>query len=148
MKFQTLIILIIVSFLGCKSAPNTSASFQSILDKAVKKRSNQLSGVSMTVLAPKLNILWTGASGYDSKKKLNKLSAEQPFRIASVTKTFVATAILLLQEEEKLNLENAIAPYLSEEHLQLLTADGYDPSAITIKQFLQHRSGREYILYR
>ncbi|MEB8345415.1 serine hydrolase [Flavobacteriaceae bacterium KMM 6898] len=141
MKYHILIVLIAISFLGCKTAPNNPASFQSILDKAVKKKSNQLSGVSMTVLAPKLNILWSGASGYDSKEKLQKLSAEQPFRIASVTKTFVATAILRLQEEKKLNLEDSIAPYLSEEHLQLLTADGYDPTAITIKHCLQHRSG-------
>ncbi|MGY8915670.1 MAG: serine hydrolase domain-containing protein, partial [Flavobacteriales bacterium] len=78
---------------------------------------------------------------YDSKQKTHKLSAKQPFRIASVTKTFVAAAILRLQEEEKLSLEDSIAPYLSDEHLQLLTTDGYDPKAITIKHCLQHRSG-------
>lgn len=95
----------------------------------------------MTVIAPRLNILWTGASGFYSREKTNKLSAKQPFRIASVTKIFVAAAILRLQEEEKLMLEDSIAPYLSDDHLQLLINDGYDPMAITIKHCLQHRSG-------
>jgi D-alanyl-D-alanine carboxypeptidase len=105
MKHQILIVIILITLWGCNTTPpNNTAAFQSILDKAVKKKRNQLSGVSMTVLAPKLNITWTGASGYDSKKKTHKLSAEQPFRIASVTKTFVATAIMRLQEEQKLKL--------------------------------------------
>lgn len=136
--FLSLIASIIL--LGCRTAPG-NPNFQSILDKAVKKKSNELSGVSMTVLAPKLDIYWTGASGYDSKEKTQKLSAQQPFRIASVTKTFVAAAILRLQEDQKLKLGDSITTFLSDEHIQLLAADGYDINKITIKQCLQHRSG-------
>ncbi len=140
MKNIFLLIIFTLFLLGCRTAPR-SLNFQSILDKAVKKKSNQLSGVSMTVFAPKLDIYWTGASGYDSKEKTQKLSAEQPFRIASVTKTFVAAAILRLQEDQKLRLGDSISPYLSEEHIQLLKSDGYDPDMISIKHCLQHRSG-------
>ncbi|MEJ1221867.1 serine hydrolase domain-containing protein [Sediminicola sp. 1XM1-17] len=140
MKTFFLVLIVSLFFLGCRTTP-AHPKFQVILDKAVKKKSNNLSGVSMTVLAPTLNISWSGAAGYDSKEKTHKLSAEQPFRIASVTKTFVASAILRLQEEQKLKLEDSIAAYISEHHYQLLKSDGYDPDIITIKQCLQHRSG-------
>ncbi len=141
MKHHIPLIIVLLFVMGCKTTPKNSANFQLILDKSVKNKNNQLSGVSMTVIAPKLNILWTGASGFDSKKKTHKLSAKQPFRIASGTKTFVAAAILRLQEEKKLTLEDSIATYLSDEHLQLLRSDGYDPNAITIKHCLLHKSG-------
>ena len=65
------------------------------------------------------------------------VQANSHFRIASITKTFTAAAILLLQQEGKLNINDFIPPYLP-------ATPAYDipyKNQITIKQLLQHRGG-------
>ena len=55
------------------------------------------------------------------------------FRIASVTKTFVATVVLQLVGEGRLKLDEPVA-----EHLPNLLANG---GQITVRQLLNHTSG-------
>lgn len=69
------------------------------------------------------------------------MTAQTPFRLASVTKTFVAAAVLRLHEQGRLGLDTAISEKLSEEHLRLLREDGYDVDAITIRHLLMHSAG-------
>jgi D-alanyl-D-alanine carboxypeptidase len=69
------------------------------------------------------------------------LRVDTPFRIASVTKTFVAVAVLRLVEQGEIDLEAPIAGYLSPESVATLTRGGYDAGAITVHQLLDHTSG-------
>ncbi len=66
---------------------------------------------------------------------------EATFRIASVTKTFTAAATLRLVEEGQLALDAPIAAHLPAPYPALLTQGGYDPTAITVRQLLNHTSG-------
>lgn len=64
-------------------------------------------------------------------------SADSHFRIASITKTFTAAAIMRLKQEGLLNIDDTIGMYITDN-------PAYDiphRSQITIKQLLQHRSG-------
>ena len=85
-----------------ESAPITSA-FQSDIDSQV---SESMPGIMAAVVSRDRNIDWSGASGYSCKESRAALLPDQTFRIASVTKTFVATAILRLWEDGKLQLES------------------------------------------
>lgn len=59
------------------------------------------------------------------------------YRIASTTKTFVATVVLQLVGEGSLTLDDTV-----EEHLPgVVSGGGHDGSAITIRDLLQHTSG-------
>lgn len=61
------------------------------------------------------------------------------FRIASITKTFTATAIVQLRDEGMLRLDDSVA-----EHLVEFGAVGGLPAAasrVTVRQLLQHSSG-------
>jgi len=59
------------------------------------------------------------------------------YRIASTTKTFVATVVLQLVGEGSLSLDDTV-----EEHLPgVVSGGGHDGSAITIHDLLQHTSG-------
>ena len=69
------------------------------------------------------------------------LTAEHEFRIASVTKTFVAATVLRLVEEGELALDDPIAEHLPGRFTRLLTDDGYDVDAITVSQLLDHTAG-------
>lgn len=141
---QRIIILFFTIFLfNCNTTdiPREKV-FQNALDEAVNT-SNVIwtAGVSMTIIQPNTDLNWTGVAGVYDKKGTNLLQANQPFRIASVTKTFVAVAILRLQEESQLFIDNSIEKYISTPHLELLQKGGYDPSKITIRHCLNHTSG-------
>jgi D-alanyl-D-alanine carboxypeptidase len=69
------------------------------------------------------------------------LTADHSLRIASVTKTFVAAAILRLLEQGRLELDDAIARLLLPASRGILREGGYDPGAITVRMLLAHTSG-------
>lgn len=69
------------------------------------------------------------------------MTAKTPFRLASVTKTFVAAAILRLCEQGLLNIDSPIEELILQEHRILLQRDGYDTKAITVRHLLMHASG-------
>jgi D-alanyl-D-alanine carboxypeptidase len=86
------------------------------------------SDVSISVRSPQLT--WTGGA-----------KANAPFRIASVTKTFVATATLRLVEQGRLRLDDPVSRHLDGGTVALLRSGGYAPNAITIRELLKHTSG-------
>lgn len=133
--------MMISSVMVTAQVENHNVALQSILDKACRKKKNTIVGVSLTVKSPELNIDFSGSSGFDSTEKQNPVRVEQPFRIASLTKVFVATAILRLYEKGLLSLQDPISNYISEEHIAILKDGGYNPELITIRHCLTHTSG-------
>ena len=85
-------------------------------------------------------LTWSGAAGINDLKLGDSLQVRQTFRIASVTKTYVAAAILRLMEEKVLLLEDPISKHLSPIHAKILAQD-YDLEQITIAQILRHSAG-------
>jgi D-alanyl-D-alanine carboxypeptidase len=59
------------------------------------------------------------------------------YRIASTTKTFVATVVLQLVGEGSLSLDDTVEAHLP----GVVRGEGHDGSAITIRDLLQHTSG-------
>jgi len=82
----------------------------------------------------------SGTISPDSTKTPNENSG---IRIASVSKLFTATSIMLLAEQGKLSLDDSIATYLPASSIKGLSLiNGKDYTAtITIRQLLSHRSG-------
>ncbi|MFD5920968.1 serine hydrolase domain-containing protein [Kitasatospora sp. NPDC058201] len=64
-------------------------------------------------------------------------SARERFRIGSVTKMFVATVLLQLQAEGRLDLDDAVETWLP----GVVSGNGNDGSAISVRQLLDHSSG-------
>ncbi|MEM7483628.1 MAG: serine hydrolase domain-containing protein [Bacteroidota bacterium] len=135
------------TLVACSSAKKTTygkdtvVELQKILDEECNTTENDIVGMSLTVISPQLDIDFTGSSGYDGLDKTALLKAEQPFRIASLTKVFVATAILRLYEKGLLSLEDPISNYISKEHIAILEDGGYNPELISIRHCLTHTSG-------
>jgi D-alanyl-D-alanine carboxypeptidase len=63
------------------------------------------------------------------------------FRIASVTKPFVAAAALRLVEDGRLSLDATLDVLLAGEYDELLRSGGYDTASITLRHLLTHTSG-------
>ncbi len=108
---------------------------QSILDESVA--SQGIPGAVMHISTP--DGTWIGASGVANLKTKTPLKPRDRFRIASMSKMFVATVVLQLWEETKLSLDDTIADWLSEEIAERLP----NSDAITIRQLLNHTSGLE-----
>ena len=81
------------------------------------------------------------ANGYgftDVEKKIPATPTSQ-FRIASMTKSFTAMAILKLRDEGKLSLDNPASQYIPEmKNLPMLTKDA---APITVRHLLTHAAG-------
>jgi D-alanyl-D-alanine carboxypeptidase len=77
-------------------------------------------------------LVWSGSSG-TGRDGETPLTADAPMVIGSLTKTFVAAAVLQLADEGRLELDDRLA-----EHLPGLDGVG---EAITIRQLLDHSSG-------
>jgi D-alanyl-D-alanine carboxypeptidase len=113
---------------------------QAILDSTLAARPD-LNAISVHVEAKIRCLSWSGAAGVADKVTGAKLRPEQPVRIASNTKTYVAAAILRLVEEGRLDVDAPIGTYLPAEYVEVLRGGGYDPAAITLRQLLHHTSG-------
>ena len=112
-----------------------------LMQEGIDNSHNSIAGISLAIQSPKLQKTYTGVKGYDSVKRTNELDSNQPFRIASITKTFVAASILKLLEKGTLNIYDPISKYISEEHISILKSDNYNPEAIQIYHCLNHTSG-------
>ncbi len=80
---------------------------------------------------------WGYAAGIADLRNKKPMKTDFRFRIGSVTKTFVATVLLQLAGENRLNLDDSIEKWLP----GVIQGNGYDGKQITIRQVLNHTSG-------
>ena len=88
---------------------------------------------------------WTGTSGVADLATGRSLSADTPFAIASVSKTFMAAEILALVGEGHLTLDDSVALLLPDVPVGGRSID----AMITVRQLLDHTSGlRDFLVSR
>ena len=82
-------------------------------------------------------ILYQDHFGYSDFRSNTDLNLETPFQLASITKTFTAAAVLLLQEERMLHIDDPLAAYI----------EGFPYPEMTIRHMLNHTSGIQNYMY-
>jgi D-alanyl-D-alanine carboxypeptidase len=135
-------LLVLLAFAGGTSAAGATTPTSSRLASATEAFAAahpSYPGVALSVASPRLH--WTGSAGHPALGSSAKLDPDAGFRIASVTKTFTAAAILRLVEDGRLGLDDTIAQHLAPTTAQLLRRGGYDPQAIHVRHLLMHTSG-------
>lgn len=83
-------------------------------------------------------LVYSKSFGFADLEKQIPLTADVPFRIASITKTFTATALLQLRDAGKLRLDDPVKDYLPWFNISKRFPD---QPPITIRQLLTHTSG-------
>ncbi len=83
-------------------------------------------------------LVYSGSGGYTDIARKIPATTSSMFRIASMSKSFTALAILKLRDEGKLKLDDPIHSYIPEMKGQQLTTDA---PAITIRNLLTHSAG-------
>lgn len=119
------------------SAPSVESALQTRLQQ-LQSEQPDVPGFAVALLLD--GQMFTAATGTASPDGQDML-ATTPVRIASITKTFVAAAILRLHEQGSLDIDRPISGLIAQDHNELLRADGYDTDAITVRHLLMHASG-------
>ena len=111
------------------------------LEKIVLKRKD-LKNALLLIHSDQLKIHWKFAVGTTGPKH-QPISADQPYHIASIGKTFTAILIARLYERGRINYDDPVSKYLSPEMLTgLFVYQGVDYSkTVLVKQLLNHTSG-------
>jgi CubicO group peptidase (beta-lactamase class C family) len=94
---------------------------------------------AVTVVVSKDKILYLETTGLADIAAKKPMTPDTLFWIASMTKPVTAVAVLMLQDEGKLNVGDPVAKYLPE-FAALKTPSG-KPANLTIRQILTHTSG-------
>ncbi|WP_372948350.1 serine hydrolase [Mariniphaga sp.] len=129
LNFFILVILIVTGLSNKTFSQNPEKQFDKILSEQ-----NFENSPGFTVLVAKNNqVIYRKAFGYANLELDVKLKPEHIFRIGSITKQFTASAILKLEEEGKLSLQDDITKFIKD-----YPTHGH---TITIEHLLTHTSG-------
>lgn len=112
------------------AAPPTFTEVDKNMESFIEAK--EISGV-VTCVADKDKVLHLSALGLSDIDKKTPMKTDSVFWIASMTKPITATAVMMMQEEGKLSVDDPVSKYLPE--------FAGDKAAITIQQCLTHSSG-------
>ena len=84
------------------------------------------------LIAEKGKVIYKKSFGFTNDSTKEKLNEHSIFELASISKQFTATAIVILKEKKKLNYDDKMSKYIPE-------LSYYDN--ITIRHLLNHTSG-------
>src|SRR5258708_5879960 len=99
---------------------------------------NEIAG-AVTVVVKKNKVLHLETTGFADIAMKKPMTPDTLFWVASMTKPITGTAILMLQDDGKLNVADPVAKYLPE-FAHLKTPSG-KAAGLTIRQILTHTSG-------
>ncbi|MGW7405735.1 serine hydrolase domain-containing protein [Streptomyces sp. NPDC054833] len=91
----------------------------------------------VTATAKDAHGIWSATAGVGNLRTGAARSADDRYRVGSITKTFVATVLLQLEAEGRLSLDDTVEKWLP----GVVHGHGHDGSRITIRQLLNHTSG-------
>ncbi|MEM6804679.1 MAG: serine hydrolase domain-containing protein, partial [Bacteroidota bacterium] len=132
--------LLFYSAYSYSQLPLDSADLDAFMDGQIETlmREIHINGVSVSVVKDQ-QIFWSKGYGWaDEKNEVKVDPAASLFRMGSISKTFVWTAVMQLYEVGKLDLDTDIRTYIDDFEID----DSYE-GAITMKHLLSHSAGFE-----
>ncbi|MEW4454992.1 serine hydrolase domain-containing protein [Bremerella sp. JC817] len=116
------------------------AAFDAVMETFF--RENQPLGASLAV-GYRGNLVYAKGFGYADHARTKPVEPESLFRIASISKSITATAVMKLVEQQKITLDQPILPLLKTPYLAEETSQWVDPrlATVTIRNCLQHTAG-------
>ena len=132
MKNSILILWFLLAVSGLSNKA-TSQNPEKQFDKILSEQNFENSPGFVALVAKNNQVIYRKAFGYANLELDVKLKPENIFRIGSITKQFTAAAILKLEEEGKLSLQDDIKKFIDD-----YPAHGH---TITVEHLLTHTSG-------
>jgi CubicO group peptidase (beta-lactamase class C family) len=121
---------------------DANRELQRILSEFVQK-DRAVRNCVLSVMKGDGSFEWSGAAGIAQESGRAPMTSDTPIYIASITKLYTASAVMLLMERGALALDDPAAKYLPQDLIHgIHVYGGRDYSAeITIRELLSHRSG-------
>jgi len=118
--------------------PEVAAGLQ-VLDAwlAATVATREIPGLAIGIVHDQ-DVLWSKGFGFADVERKTPVTSATLFRIASISKTFTATAIMQLRDAGKLKLDEPVVTYLPWLTFKNTHPDG---PAITVRHLLTHTSG-------
>lgn len=117
------------------SAPEIAAISDAMRAAVIKP---EIAGAVTMVVTPD-RVLHLSAVGQADIASAKPMTTDAMFWIASMTKPITGTAVLMLQDEGKLSVDDPVAKYVPE-LAEVKTADG-TPGNLTLRHLMTHTSG-------
>ena len=134
-RYVSIIVMILTLCVSCKNKTSTIGienSLENRLESYIEECDKN--GLSASILVAKDGeIIYSGGVGLRNKTEKLPVTEETIFTTGSLTKQFTATAILKLQEENKLSVDDSLYQFFEDVPK--------DKQNITIHQLLTHTSG-------
>lgn len=133
-------LVVVALVLGCTSAPETASSATDGTDVSAERSDDLLVRVlpadepgCSAAVGIEGDVVWAGARGVADLATGRPIETSTTFAIASVTKQFTATAVLLLAHDGDLSLDDPLSTWVP----------GLPPwsSSVTVGQAMHHTSG-------
>lgn len=136
-----LLFILPVLFSGCSSETDqetlpplpVAAALQKIIVDGIRNTTNL--GIAIEIVTPRWS--WSSAAGLAALDPEEAAAADMYTRIASVSKTYTAAAIMKLVQDGTIALDDLLATHLPEKYASRLT----NADIITIRETLQHTAG-------
>jgi CubicO group peptidase (beta-lactamase class C family) len=133
MRTTIIILILICSRVQVLSQNSWSYKIDSLLEKNILE--HNIKGLSIGIVFND-NIQYSKGFGKLNEKSNELISVETPFLAASISKVFVATAVIQLLERGLLDINEKVIKYIPE-----FTMKDGRYKEITVKQLLNHTSG-------
>jgi len=145
MKKFVLFFLVFTCLVSSTQASKTdSASIASFADGLIKAHMDDqhIAGATLSIIKDG-RLIYTRGYGYSDLEQKTPVNPDKTlFRIGSISKLFVWTAVMQLYEQGKLDLEADVNTYLKD-----ITIPDTHPEPVTLKHIMTHSAGfEEYVI--
>ena len=136
------VLIMAVLLIGCSAVSSSADAAPRV--QCISQRMQEFVGQkqiagAVTLVASPQRVVHLGAVGYSDLEKNTPMRTDNIFWIASMTKPITATAVLMLHERGKLNIDDAAEKYIPEIG-RMRSKDG-TAVRITLRHMLTHTSG-------
>ena len=135
--FMSMLAFLLAGISAETEAPRTNTGKERVLEQAlVVGIAMGIPGISAAIGTGD-SVVWAGTAGFNDVLRRIPVHVDDRFGVGSITKTFVATVILKLVGEGKLDLDKTPQDYLDLEIIRAVPNTG----TATLRQLLNHQSG-------
>ena len=133
---KVILILCLVATFGFTACDN-GLSKEQIANDQMREIMQSLDAIGLSVAVVKESkLVYTGSLGFKNLEEGTLIGTDDLFRIASVSKSFTATAIMQLYEQGKFGLDDDVSDAFG----MVVRNPGYPDIPITYRMLLSHRS--------
>ena len=141
-KLATLVLLALLSSRCFCNAESTKPDFSPVR-MLIKKWMDAESVPSIAIAVTRRGqIVWEEGFGWADRENRIPATENTPYYVASVSKTFTATAVMILNERKQLDLDHPVNDYLGKDGV---SSPRWNPKQATVRRVATHTARIDHV---